>query len=337
MIKYIVVFISVFALGCAENAHDSKDDARIKKMQKEALENFGILPSKMPGSKNDTPELISLGEKLYHDKRLSENNTISCNSCHRLDNNMAGVDNLPTSPGTKGDTGDRNSPTVYNAGFHIAQFWDGRAKDLHAQAKGPVLNPIEMAMPDEKTTVDKLGKIEEYADLFAKAFPDAKPGITYENMAEAIAAFERTLITKDRFDDFLKGDLKALNNDELIGLNKFITVGCITCHKGPLLGGDMYNKMGLLNPYENDKDLGLFNETQKEEDKHFFKVPSLRNIALTGPYFHDGAVSDLSESVAKMAHMQLNKKLNKIDIEYIVGFLKTLSDKTLASGPKTEK
>ena len=340
MRKYVVSFIVLCLLvGCGkqeQTPETSKLDPRAKKLQQQALSLFGVIPDKMPGSENDTPELVTLGEKLYHDKRLSENDTISCNSCHRIDNNLAGVDNLPTSPGTEGKNGDRNSPTVYNAGFHFVQFWDGRAKDLAEQAKGPVLNPVEMAMPSEEVVIEKLSKLEEYNALFAKAFPKEDKPLTYGNIAQAIAAFERTLISRDRFDDFQKGDLTALSKDELTGLSKFINIGCTTCHKGPLMGGDSYNKTGLLNPYENTVDLGRFNETKKEEDKFLFKVPSMRNIELTAPYFHDGQAKTLEEAVEKIAYMQLNKKLNAIDVKYIVKFLKTLSGKNLIAGPKPE-
>eukprot|EP00999_Lentomonas_sp_LEN2_P002832 NODE_698_length_1253_cov_65.642096_g659_i0.p1 GENE.NODE_698_length_1253_cov_65.642096_g659_i0~~NODE_698_length_1253_cov_65.642096_g659_i0.p1 ORF type:complete len:358 (-),score=43.54 NODE_698_length_1253_cov_65.642096_g659_i0:23-1096(-) len=348
MQKYLVSFMALCLLiGCGNQEETPKTDSgtkttkkktdpRAKKLQQEALSLFGVLPGKMPGSENDTPELVALGEKLYHDKRLSENDTKSCNSCHRVDNNLAGVDNLPTSPGTEGKNGDRNSPTVYNAGFHFAQFWDGRAKDLKEQAKGPVLNPVEMAMPSEEAVVEKFSKLEEYKEPFKKAFPKEEKPITYDNIAHAIAAFERTLITRDRFDDFQKGDLTALSKDELTGLTKFIKVGCATCHKGPLMGGDAYNKTGLLNPYENTTDMGRYNETKKEEDKFLFKVPSMRNIALTAPYFHDGASATLEDAVKQIAYMQLNKKLNPIDTKYIVKFLNTLSGKDLVAGPKPE-
>ncbi|MCK4833235.1 MAG: cytochrome-c peroxidase, partial [Gammaproteobacteria bacterium] len=172
---------------------------------------FSPLPQTMPGSESDTPERIALGKKLYFEKRLSINDKQSCASCHILDNGSAGVDNLPTSPGARGEKGTRNSPTVLNAGWQDSQFWDGRAEDLVEQAKGPILNPIEMGMPDEQTVEDKIRKIAEYPVAFAKAFPDDKQAVTYQNIAEAIAAFERTLITPSRFDDFMNGDAAALS------------------------------------------------------------------------------------------------------------------------------
>jgi cytochrome c peroxidase len=195
------------------------------------------------------------------------NDQQACNSCHVLDNNGPGVDNKPVSDGAlPGKKGERNAPTVLNAGFHIAQFWDVRAKDLVEQAKGPILNPVEMAMPSEAAVVKKISAIQEYKDLFPKAFPNEKEAITYENIAKATAAFESTLITKDRFDDFLKGDAKSLTPEEQKGLKTFMDVGCIQCQNGALLGENSYQKMGKMNPYET-KDLGRYNVTKKEEDK----------------------------------------------------------------------
>ncbi|MCS7204159.1 MAG: cytochrome-c peroxidase [Leptospiraceae bacterium] len=306
-----------------------QEDQKAKELIQKANQIFKPIPEKMPGFENVTPEQIELGKKLYFDKRLSVNDQQSCNSCHVIDNNGPGVDNKPVSDGAiAGRKGDRNSPTVLNAGFHIAQFWDGRAKDLVEQAKGPILNPVEMAMPSEKEVVKKISTIAEYKEMFPKAFPNEKDPITYDNIAKAIAAFESTLITKDRFDDFLKGDTKALTAQEMKGLETFIEVGCASCHNGALVGGSMYQKMGVMNPYENTKDFGRYNVTKKEEDKYVFKVPSLRNVALTAPYFHDGSVGTLEEAVRKMAWLQLNKQLKDEEVQNIVAFLKALTDKS---------
>ncbi len=299
---------------------------KTKKLVENAKKIFGTIPEKMPGSESDTPALVELGKKLYMDTILSGNDTQSCNSCHNILDKKGGVDNQPTSKGIAGKNGDRNSPTVLNAGFHIAQFWDGRAKDLVEQAKGPILNPVEMAMPSEKAVEDKLAKTE-YAKLFQEAFPNEKKALTYENIAKAIAAFERTLRTTDRFDDFQNGDYKALTPAEIEGLDKFISVGCVSCHNGPLLGGNSYRKMGERNPYENTEDLGRYNLTKQETDKYVFKVPSLRNVALTAPYFHDGKAATLEEAVKKMAYLQLNINLEDKEIASIVTFLKALTDK----------
>ena len=292
---------------------------------------FKQLPATMPGSENDTPEIIALGEKLYFDVRLSKEDNQSCNTCHAVDYDGAGVDNLPTSPGSIAKTiGTRNSPTVLNAGFHFVQFWDGRSPDLKDQAKGPILNPIEMGMPTEKSVEKKIGAIKEYQEMFKTAGMK----ITYDNLAEAIAAFERTLITKDRFDMFLKGNPQALKDNEIEGLDLFIDKGCTTCHTGELLGGNMYQKMGLLKAYADTTDKGIFDLTGLENDKYMFKVPSLRNIALTAPYFHDGKVADLKSSTILMADIQLAKTLTDDEANKIVSFLESLSDIKLAKANK---
>ena len=286
------------------------------------------LPDRMPGAEKDTPAQIDLGRRLYLEKRLSVNGKQSCNDCHMVDQNRAGVDNDPTSDGAEGKRGARNSPTTLNAGFHFAQFWDGRAKDLVEQAKGPVLNPVEMAMPDEKEVVKRLEADANYPKLFKAAFPGEDKPINYHNFARAVAAFERTLITHDRFDDFLKGDDKALTAQELEGLSLFLSVGCTTCHVGPTIGGNMYQKIGILHPYANTNDVGRVKVTGEEWDEYRFKVPSLRNVALTYPYFHDGRVADLNSAVKQMAYMQLGKELTDSDISSLTAFFNTLSDKT---------
>jgi len=312
---------SLFLICC-------KRPANTAEIQKRALDIFGPIPAAMPGAENDTPELVELGKKLYFEKRLSVNDTIACNSCHILDDKKGGVDNLPTSPGAHQKNGGRNSPTVLNAGFHIAQFWDGRAKTLADQAKGPILNPIEMSMPTEKEVVAKLKGIAEYPPLFNKAFPKSKESITYDNLANAIAAFERTLRTEDRFDDFQNGDLTALSAKEIEGLDLFMNTGCIQCHNGPVIGGNSFQKLGVIHPYANTQDTGRFEITKQEADKFVFKVPSLRNVALTAPYFHDGGAETLQNAVKQMAHMQLGKELDDKQIDLIVTFLNSLTDKT---------
>lgn len=291
---------------------------------------FGTIPKTMPGAERDSKELIALGEKLYHETALSANDTQSCSSCH--DVKGGGVDNQPVSTGAFGEKGGRNSPTVFNAGFHLAQFWDGRAKDLQEQAAGPILNPVEMAMASEADAVKKINAKSEYHSLFAAALPDKTDPISYENITHAIAAFERTLITRDRFDDFQNGDDDALTANEKAGLDTFIAVGCTACHSGPLLGGHMYQKSGLLHPYRNQKDTGRFQVTGVESDRYAFKVPSLRNIELTAPYFHNGGVATLEEAIDEMARIQLGKKLTGGERTAILDFLRALSDKSRESG-----
>ncbi|MGA1236326.1 MAG: cytochrome-c peroxidase, partial [Limisphaerales bacterium] len=248
---------------------------------------------------------------------------------HQIDAGKSGVDNLPTSPGAFKELGGRNSPTTWNAGFHLAQFWDGRAADLAEQANGPVLNPVEMAMPDEATVLQRLAADQSYPAMFKRAFPSDATPLTYENMAKAIAAFERTLISRDRFDAFLKGDDDKLSAVEKEGLATFLEIGCTTCHNGPVIGANAYHKSGLVNPYEFQKDKGRFDVTQDEDDEYKFKVPSLRNIALTAPYFHDGKVSELKDVVKRMGWMQLGKELTEAEIQSVVAFLNSLTGEGL--------
>jgi len=285
---------------------------------------FKPLPANMDSAANPgTPAKIELGRILYYENRLSKSQKFSCNSSHMLD--KYGVDNEPTSEGHKGQRGDRNSPTSYNAAGHIAQFWDGRAADVEAQAKGPVLNPVEMAMPDEKTVVATLKSMPEYVTLFQKAFPGEKEPISYDNMAKAIGAFERKLVTPSRWDKFLAGDEKALTDAEKAGFLKFSDAGCATCHMGALVGGTMYQKLGVVKPYPGLKDDGRMKATKVADDKAFFKVPSLRNVEKTFPYYHDGQVKSLEEAVARMSDYQLGKKLAPADAAAILTWLKTLT------------
>jgi len=321
--KHIIWIVTSFLSLSAFNIHADDTDLLINR----ANRFFSPLPDSMPGSENDTAERVALGERLYFDKRLSINDSQSCSSCHRLKNGFAGVDNLPTSPGARNEAGTRNSPTVLNAGWQDSQFWDGRAEDLVEQAKGPILNPIEMGMPDEQSVEKKLRAITEYQHAFASAFPGDNPAISYQNIAEAIAAFERTLITPSRFDDFMNGDAKALSETEQRGLNTFIKVDCRSCHDGKLIGGETYEPLGKENPYENQADQGIYELTKNKDDRMFFKVAPLRNVALTAPYFHDGKIKTLDEAVRKMAKLQLDTELTDQQVKDITSFLKSLTDK----------
>lgn len=306
---------------------------------------FAPLPAKAekPGEAL-SPELVSLGRTLFFETRLSKNQDVSCNSCHMLD--KYGVDGTPTSTGHKAQKGGRNAPTVYNAALHFAQFWDGRAADVEAQAKGPVTNPIEMAMPDEKAVDAVLQSIPGYAPLFAAAFPGEPDAVNFENAALAIAGFERTLLTPSRFDTWLGGKDDALKPEEKAGLKVFMDTGCTTCHSGATLGGQSYQKIGLIVPYETT-DEGRAKISGNEAEKFFFKVPSLRNIEKTGPYFHDGSVGTLDDAVTKMAKHQVGKDLKPEEVASIKAFLASLTAELPAdvgkapelppSGPKTPK
>jgi cytochrome c peroxidase len=288
------------------------------------LRMFKPLPPAAENPKNPiTPEKVELGRLLYYENRLSRSHKFSCNSCHMLD--KYGVDNEPTSEGHRGQRGDRNSPTVYNAALHFVQFWDGRAADVEEQAKGPVMNPVEMAMPDEKTVIATLKSIPQYVELFRKAFPQDKDPVNLDNMARAIGAFERKLVTPSRWDRFLQGDKAALNDEEKTGFLKFTQTGCATCHMGVCAGGTTFQKLGMAKPYPGLKDEGRAKVTGRAEDKYFFKVPGLRNVEKTWPYFHDGSVKTLDEAVRRMAEYELGKNLQPADVSAIVAWLKTLT------------
>jgi len=278
---------------------------------------------------------VELGRTLYHEKRLSRDNSISCNSCH--DTKGFGVDGEKFSVGFDNHLTGRNSPTSFNAFMHIAQFWDGRAPTVEEQAKGPILAGGEMAMPSAEAVVKKLNGIKGYEALFKAAFPKSSPAITYDNVGNAIGAYERLFVTPAKFDKALGGDTSVLSEKEKRGLITFVTTGCVTCHTSNLLGGNVYQKLGLVIPWPNQKDQGRFGITKKEQDKMFFKVPSLRNIDKTGPYFHDGSANTLEQAVVVMAKHQLGRELPEKDISDIVAFLKTLTGKLapgVAAAPK---
>lgn len=300
-----------------------------KDLLQRAQEIFQPLPDRAESADNPiTDEKIRLGKLLYFDTRLSKTGNNSCNSCHNLA--TFGVDNLPTSKGDAGKLGGRNSPTVLNAAFHTSQFWDGRAKDVEEQAGGPILNPVEMGIPSKDFLVKKLKGVKEYADLFKTVYPNDKDPLTYLNIQKSIAAFERTLVTPSAFDKYLKGDYAAINEEQKDGLKTFISVGCIQCHSGVTIGGSSFQKFGVYGDYRTltgvaCDDEGRKKETKLESDKDLFKVPCLRNAEKTGPYFHNGSVSDLKKAVQIMAKAQLNKDLSEAEINAIVAFIGSLT------------
>ncbi|MCX6874407.1 MAG: cytochrome-c peroxidase [Verrucomicrobia bacterium] len=264
---------------------------------------------------------IKLGRMLYYETRLSKDRSLSCNSCHDLAS--FGDDGQPVSDGINQKKGGRSAPTVYNAALHIAQFWDGRAADVEAQAVGPILNPIEMGMPDKDYVLKVLNSIPAYLELFKQAFPGDEPPVTYANVGKAIGAFERGLLTPAPFDAFLKGDDSALTDTQKEGLNLVIAKGCITCHQGAGVGGHMFQKLGLVKPWPT-KDKGLGGLKGKEALVGFFKVPSLRNITETAPYLHDGSIRTLEEMVKLMAERQQGQLLTDEETGKIIAFLKAL-------------
>lgn len=273
------------------------------------------------------PAKVDLGKHLYFDTRLSATGNVSCNSCHDL--TTYGVDNKSFSSGDDGSLGGRNSPTVFHAALHSMQFWDGRAIDVEEQAAGPILNPVEHNIESEDQLVERIRKIDLYQDLFSKSYPVENP-ISFENLVNAIGAFERTLLPSGKFDAFLEGNESALSTQEKKGLATFIKSGCVTCHNGVVLGGQMFQKFGVYKNYweltESDPiDEGVYGITDNEAQKYFFKVPGLRNIVHTAPYFHDGSVETLMYAVQIMAELQSNLKLDEQQVEDIVAFLNSLS------------
>jgi len=281
-------------------------------------EGMGVLPSNVP-IPTDNPmskSKIELGKQLYFDPALSKSGHISCNSCHNL--GTSGVDNQVRSIGHKWQRGGRNAPTTFNSGFWSAQFWDGRAPQLEDQAKGPPMNPVEMADDSVEQLVSRL-KEAGYAPLFDKVF--GKNSLSFDNMAKAIGAFERTLLTPDApFDLYVQGN-GNISKAAKRGMQKVAEIGCTGCHSGALFTNNTYQQ------FMYGTDDGRKTVTGKAEDDHFFRVQSWRNVAMTAPYFHDGSVKTLSEAVRIMAKVQLDTKLSDTDVADIVAFLETLTGK----------
>jgi len=318
-------------IGCKGSQSSQKPEPAAKaeaeaELTPASLQMFGALPEVFESKDNPlTKEKIDLGRMLFYENRLSLSRELSCNSCHSLTD--YGVDGKRVSEGHKKQPGKRNANTVYNAAGQFAQFWDGRAATIEEQAKGPILNPIEMAMPTETTIIAdvRLESIPEYVEAFKKAFPAEKNPVSFNNLAKAIGAFERKLVTPTRWHKFLKGDTSALTKEEKNGAKLFVDTGCPTCHMGPLIGGSMFQKLGLMQPWPGQADLGRYEVTKADADKMFFKVPSLLNVEKTGPYFHDGSVTKLEEAVKMMAKHQLGRTLDDKQTASIVSFLKTLT------------
>lgn len=295
--------------------------------------NWQALPTSAPAPKDNptTADKVKLGQMLFLDPRLSSTGTISCNSCHNV---MAGgEDNRAGSAGVHGQVGGRSAPTVWNAAFSAVQFWDGRAPSLEEQAKGPVTNPIEMGMKNWDDVVKRLKAIPGYPELFSAAFSGDKDPVSRDNAAKAIAAYERTLITPNSaFDKYVKGDKSALTEQQISGMNTFAEVGCANCHSGAAFNGNgafmkfpMHGNGMFEAKYKLSKDEGRFEVTKLDADKNVFKVATLRNIALTAPYFHNGSVADLKSAVQVMAKMQLGTSLKQQQVKDIVAFLESLT------------
>lgn len=315
----------IFTTGATHG--DPVDPALLARAQ--AL--FKPIPYGVPELKGNvvTPGRSDLGRMLFFDPRLSKGGTVSCFTCHHL--GLGGDDNMSTSLGHHWQKGPRNSPTVYNAVFNAAQFWDGRAADLKAQAKGPIENPLEMAS-DEKTVLAVLKSMPEYSERFKQAFPESEDPVTFDNVGMAIEAFESTLVTPDsRFDLLLKGDNNALTSSELKGLSHFINKGCVACHNGVNVGGQAYFSFGVVKAPDAKvrptEDKGRFAVTKTDADNYVFRAAPLRNVALTAPYFHSGQVWDLKEAVSIMGSSQLGATLTPEEVDEITDFLHTLTGK----------
>lgn len=340
-----LVTISILIMSCSNKSNESQiNELDLKKEAKDLFKSISSLPYEdLPENyqklnnpvtissidmSNTMSEKAALGKLLYFDKSLSKDRNISCNSCHNLDS--YGVDNLPTSPGDEKKLGGRNSPSVLYASLHSAQFWDGRAKDVEEQAGMPILNPVEHNIPSQEFLVNRLKSMEKYQQLFKKVFPKDNNPISYQNLTNAIGAFERRLIPTSRFDKWLDGDSKQINEQEKKGLRKFIDNGCVACHNGIAIGGQSMQKFGVHDSYwkytkSKKVDNGLSDITKNNDDQFKFKAPSLRNIEKTYPYFHDGSVNDLKEAVKIMSKVQNDTELSDEEIDDIVAFLKTLT------------
>ncbi len=268
---------------------------------------------------------VALGKRLFFDKRLSHDDTIACATCHRLDS--GGSDRQPASFGVNGGKGEVNAPTVFNSSLNFVQFWDGRAASLEEQAAGPVHNPLEMAS-NWAEVIPKLSRDENYRQEFSRIY---KQGITGDTIVDAIATFERTLLTPNsRFDRFLRGEKEALDPLERSGYQRFLDYGCASCHQGAGIGGNMFQRFGVMGSYLKEdagrkSDLGRFNVSGLTRDKNVFKVPSLRNVYVTPPYFHDGSAQSLDDAVIAMGRYQLGRELSDEDIKALTAFLKTLT------------
>jgi cytochrome c peroxidase len=323
MKKRLLAIAVIAGLGIMADASAADD------LQQKAAAMFSAIPQYPPviDGNEMTDAKIELGKMLFFEPRLSASHLISCNTCHNV--GMGGHDYLPVSIGHGWQKGPRNSPTVFNAVFNAAQFWDGRAVDLAEQAKGPVQAGVEMNSTPERVE-DTLNSMPDYVERFRQAFPGQGSPVSFDNMATAIEAFETTLITPDsNFDKYLRGNTDALNAEEQEGLALFMNKGCVACHAGTNLGGQDYYPFGLVTRPGDDilppGDKGRFAVTATATDEYVFRAAPLRNIELTAPYFHSGAVWSLEEAVAVMGTAQLGSKLEESDVASITTFLKTLT------------
>lgn len=313
-----IIGLGLFILVLAACGTTSSGEVSQKLPEQVVKGPLATLPEEppIPDDNPMTPEKIELGKMLYFEPRLSESGIISCHTCHNL--SLGGTDRIPTSLGHDFQTGGRNAPTVLNAAFFNLQFWDGRAASLEEQAEGPIQAGVEMAMPKD-LAVEVIKGIEGYRPYFQAAFPDEADPITFENIVKAIAAFERTLITpNDPLDQYLRGDEDALSPLAIEGIEVFRLKGCMRCHKGAVLS------TGELTKFEHGQDMGAYNVTGDLDDKRVFRVPTLRNLPLTAPYFHDGSTATIQEAIQIMAEVQVDKEISPEEEAAIVAFLESL-------------
>ena len=320
-----LLILLMLLLVIANTALADSDDALITR----ASQILGPLPASMPSEENPiTPEKVKLGKMLFYEQRISVDGTVSCAKCHPIA--LYAADGLKKSIGNHCKENPRNDPTVFNAASQISEHWIGNRTSVEDQAKQAIIGPPSFGMPSYESAEKVLRAYKEYETLFKAAFPSDKEPVTIDNFAKAIGAFERTLITPAPFDAFLKGDKGAMTLQQKKGLGTFIDQGCVGCHFSPYVGGQMYQKFGMFEPYEkctkSEKvDEGRYAVTKNESDKYVFKVPVLRNVAMTAPYFHDGSVDKLSDAVWIMGKIQLGKDLTKEQVQDIAAFLHTLT------------
>ncbi|HUI93498.1 MAG TPA: cytochrome c peroxidase [Chitinivibrionales bacterium] len=320
------IFFGGVSLAAPTAAGAGENDSGLMEI---ALRTFGVLPAVMASPKNDvTPEKTFLGRILFFETRISKDGTASCSRCHLF--GLYGTDGLPLAIGNSCKVNPRNAPTVFNAAAQISAHWVGNRTDVEDQAKQALVGPVSLGMPSYDSAMKVLKSIPGYPPLFRAAFPKSADPVTPENFALAIGAFERTLVTPGPLDTFENGDASALSAAQKTGMNVFIVAGCSNCHNGPYLGGQEYKKFGIKEPYwistkSATKDLGRFIVTGDESDKYVFKVPVLRNIAMTAPYFHDGSVASLDTAVRIMARVQLDKELSEMQVSDVMAFFNALT------------
>jgi len=323
MAEMVVALLIACLVGAALGSNSSDDG-----VGKQAKGLFGPLPQTMASAKNPiTPEKVSLGKMLLYETRISVDGTVSCAKCHPV--SLYGADGLRKAIGNQGKVNPRNAPTIFNAAAQISAHWIGNRLDVEDQARQSVLGPASFGMPSYQAVEQRLKELG-YGPFFKQAFPEEREPVTVENFARAVGAFERTLVTPAPFDAFLKGNRESLNETAKMGLKTFMDVGCAGCHNSPYLGGQQYQKFGITAPYwqytkSPEKDDGRLAVTKKEADRYVFKVPVLRNVAKTAPYFHDGSVDSLGEAIWIMGKVQLGRDLTKKQVKEIDAFLNTLT------------